>query len=293
MRHNAISLVRAWYASAMTSPRTMWGSMASLALMFALSCDASHVPVEPLRIPDAGSTEVTAGNEDTTNRQGPDVDPNDALTIADTYPVEVTPDSTPDDAVEDINPIFDTHSDGTPGADATADTTSTTTDTAEDTSSDTAEQSPCPMVSQVNDFELVLHRLNAEGQLGPQLSPMEAIEIVQGPQGGVHIEFGYHAAYPANMAPKVFAAFEGKTFMNASEPPVGIGGTPLTVLFLSPTSDGYDSQLNLVIFEQNEAVHYEEQPCCAVATVSILEPSTKDIVATSTAAIELYCEDIF
>ena len=65
------------------------------------------------------------------------------------------------------------------------------------------------------------------------------------------------------------------------------------MLYLNPGGTGYDSQINLVIFEQNEAFHYEGKPCCAVATVAILDQNTKEVVAQARTQIELYCEDIF
>ena len=153
--------------------------------------------------------------------------------------------------------------------------------------------SPCPDITTGNDFPVTLHRLSANGQLGDPLEPLSNIEIVQGPQGGVHIEFGYRVIFGSGESSKLFASFSGANYQNASGPPVGIGGTELTVLFSSPNGIGYDSQENLVIFEQNEAYHYQDQPCCAVAEVAILDPVTKEAMGTAGVMIELFCVDVF
>ncbi len=99
--------------------------------------------------------------------------------------------------------------------------------------------------------------------------------------------------FGSGQSPKLFASFSGSNYQNASSPPVGIGGTELTVLFSSPDGIGYDSQENLVIFEQNEAYHYEDLPCCAVAEVTILDPITKQTMGTAGVMIELFCVDVF
>ena len=238
------------------------------------SSDSAQPALDSVDTPLQDTSLTDTSTNDVQQRSDVSTDINDAIVLRDTSERR-------DTAADTRGPERSDSTDSTDGNNSDPDAT------------DSIALSPCPTSIATNEFALTLHRLTASGALGEELKPLDKVEIVQGPQGGVHIEFGYRAQYDGANELKMFASFNGETYLDALAPPVGFGGSPLTVLFLSPDGAGYDSQLNLVIFEQNEAFHYEERPCCAVATVSILDPVTKDPMATATQAVELYCEDVF
>ena len=99
-----------------------------------------------------------------------------------------------------------------------------------------------------------------------------AIEIVQGPQGGVHIEVGFRLTLPgpaATDAVRVSVAADTLQPCDASAPPVGSYRASKYLVVPDPTGQALVSGAVPVIFDGNVAEPYVDRPCCVALTVQV------------------------
>ena len=126
--------------------------------------------------------------------------------------------------------------------------------------------------------------------------PGDPIEIVQGPQGGVHLEVAFLVDLP-----ETFTKSSAKMTVNAhSYQPCCAGkmvGSYVNNKYLAfkteATSQTFASGVIPVIFFQNEAYHYEDAECCVVLSLEVLGPGSTEIVATGSAIQSFPCVDYF
>ncbi|HIA02274.1 MAG TPA: hypothetical protein EYN06_06440 [Myxococcales bacterium] len=147
-----------------------------------------------------------------------------------------------------------------------------------------------------NKFQIQMGKLEAN-KLFLTVDPEEMIEIVQGPQGGVHVEVAFRAWLPVQFSDqsKAKVEVEGNTYMGCC------GGESVAyfhlgkyLIYPDPDDDkAFRSGVIPVIFEQNQAVHYEEQLCCVVLDVGLRLPGESEPSIWSQAHHTFYCVDLF
>ena len=121
------------------------------------------------------------------------------------------------------------------------------------------------------------------------------IEIVQGPQGGVHLEVAF-----ALTLPEVFAAttakvrVEARTFQPccAGEPPVGtLSNAKYLAYLVQPGSHDFVSQALQVIFDETEASFYMNSECCVAMEVWATAPGAAEPTHRGAALHRFLCVD--
>ncbi len=152
---------------------------------------------------------------------------------------------------------------------------------------------PSPSVAGSNDFELIVGRLVA-GQF-TELADGEEIEIIQGPQGGVHLEVAVRLVPPAPLAEELLlTATEATTIQpcgGADQAVVGDFNNKKLPVYPLTEPGPYQSQKLLVIFDEDEAVHYAARPCAVQVTVAFDSDDGTTLAASATKP--LYCVDYF
>lgn len=122
----------------------------------------------------------------------------------------------------------------------------------------------------------------------------DPIEIVQGPQGGVHLDLAYSIEIPQNDADKLFTVVHARTSQACCGDQEAIVGTYQNnkeVVF--PAGGGvFLSEEVSVIFEQDEASVYQGQDCCVQIHVQVMNPPPT-VVHSATTTRTLSCEDVF
>jgi len=201
-----------------------------------------------------------------------DVEPSD---IADTEPSDIA------DAVEDV--VEDT---------LVADTTPT------DDTQPPDETEICESPLSPTGTETLPISLGSAG-LGGKYQPAEAgdlIEIVQGPQGGVHVEVAFEVTLPETFTKNsAKMALVAHTFQ-----PCCMGnmvGSYTNNKFLAfkgePGGQVFASGVVPVIFFQNEAIHYQDAECCVVLTADVFAPQSTEILASGAVMQAFTCVDYF
>jgi len=237
---------------------------------------------------------------------------------APTQPLDVTspPDIAEKDSQADTLPIQDVSDSSVEEVvDVWIDTiaieidTSDVTDSIQDTAPDTEDVPPTdvavpdaadvcePLLNEpvVETSPIVLGSAGAGGAYNPS-TPGDAIEIVQGPQGGVHVEVAFEVTLSEE-----FTKSSAKMALTAhSFQPCCMGsmvGSYTNNKFLAfkkdPAQQVFVSGVVPVIFFQNEAIHYQDAECCVVLSLDVFGPQSDDIVASATAMQSFQCVDYF
>jgi len=177
--------------------------------------------------------------------------------------------------------------------------TSPPTDTNETVETDTAPEwclPDPPEEGSPNEFPISLGK-----KLGPNFVPLETgdpIEIVQGPQGGVHLEIMFKITLPESFSEsKVLVLIDAKTFQPCCSAEQSVVGSFYSAKYpLYPKPDDaqtFYSDVIPVIFEQNLAMYYQDQDCCVRFQVSAYEPGTQTVLWTGWTEDSLLCTDYF
>ncbi len=125
---------------------------------------------------------------------------------------------------------------------------------------------------QSNAIDLSIGVPDSEG-LWTAVSPDETIEIVQGPQQGVHVEIALKVTLPEHSSPTVKVLVQAASFQPCKcSNPVGAYHNGKYLLFAAPEPPGtYISGMIPVIFEEREAHHYAGEECCVTVWVTVDE----------------------
>ncbi len=123
----------------------------------------------------------------------------------------------------------------------------------------------------------------------------EAIEIVQGPQGGVHVEVAFHITLP-----ETFVGSSVKVMVDAlsfqvccGEEKVGDYFNKKSLLYKQEAdSQTFYSGVVPVIFDQDLASFYEDTDCCVAMDISVYEKGTTTVVLEASAHHTFYCVDL-
>ncbi len=160
------------------------------------------------------------------------------------------------------------------------------------------EVKECTALEGVQSINPVPMELGAAGPGGSfvALAPGESIEIVQGPQGGVHLEVAFQLTLP-----ETFVKSSAKMTVNAhSYQPCCVGnmvGSYVNNKYLAFKTDAdsqtFASGVIPVIFFQNEAIHYQDKECCVVLSLEVYGTGSTEINATSSAVQSFTCVDYF
>lgn len=221
--------------------------------------------------------------------------------------VDVPTDTVPIQDVSDasIEEILDVWNDTTPTDIPTVDGTDSMQDTAEDVEDVPPSDVPTPDTADVCEplldepivetSPIVLGSAGVGGAYNPSM-PGDAIEIVQGPQGGVHVEVAFEVTLSEE-----FTKSSAKMALTAhSFQPCCMGnmvGSYTNNKFLAfkkdPAQQVFVSGVVPVIFFQNEAIHYQDAECCVVLSVDVFGPQSDDVVASATAMHSFQCVDYF
>ena len=163
---------------------------------------------------------------------------------------------------------------------------------------------PLPGVCPENEFPLALGKALPGDSFGEVPDGAE-IEIVQGPQGGVHVEVALRAtlteAYTkqatvakihARSYQPCWSEADGVYLSAAAE--VGQYFNKKGLLYKSASGEFLTGFPLWVIFEQNLAVFYEDQYCCVAVEVDAYAPGSKTEIAYSAWVWHrFYCIDLF
>jgi hypothetical protein len=156
----------------------------------------------------------------------------------------------------------------------------------------TAGCAACPAdsecLTQPCDVPLVIGEPTVEG--GVSDSPAGgSLEIVQGPQGGVHLEVAIGVTAPSSGA-FIKASVELATHLGCCDTaPVGNYVNPNLPLYTTSIENYWTSGALPIIFDQDTASSYVGQTCCVTATVTVLSDESKVTHAAHTFA----CTDFF
>lgn len=216
------------------------------------------VPAEVVDTPMNDTIDATVDGAETTSET---TEPNDVI-----VPVDST---TPPDATDTAAPL--------------------------DVEPDVEECAALNGITSINPVPMIL------GAAGPggsflALAPGDPIEIVQGPQGGVHLEVAFQVALP-----ETFTKTSAKMTVNAhSYQPCCMGnmvGSYVNNKYLAfkteANSQTFASGVIPVIFFQNEAIHYQDEECCVVLSLEVYGTGSTEIAATSSAIQSFTCVDYF
>lgn len=112
----------------------------------------------------------------------------------------------------------------------------------------------------------------------------DAIEIVQGPQGGVHLELSVRTEIP----PPLGGTQKVHMRLQAYQPcwctdPVARYDNPKYLIFPNPDQGPgiYVSGTIPVIFEHRDGARYAGETCCVVAEVSVPNPGAEPLTAVT------------
>jgi hypothetical protein len=271
----------------------------AFALVVASACSSSKPGADTDVLTDSVSVKDTAIPPDTVTL--PDTKPPpDTVTPSDTTPDSAadTVADTASDTAEDSGPDTTTDTVEDTGLDTSTDTAADSTNDSTMDSDDTQTCSPLPAPStEPNSPALTI------GKPGPDNSVTEVadgdlIEIVQGPQGGVHLEVAFHIGLPesfSGFSAKVHV--EGKTYQPCClENHVASYTNKKYLVFKDPNGGNnpvFLSGVIPVIFFQNLAEFYEEKPCCVVLKVGAYETGASEPTLWQTAVHTFQCIDFF
>ena len=124
----------------------------------------------------------------------------------------------------------------------------------------------------------------------------EAIEIIQGPQGGVHVEVVFHITLPDTFTgSSVKAEVDSLSFQPCcGAEKVGDYFNKKSLLYKQVSeSQTFYSGVIPVIFDQDLAMFYEDEACCVTIDVGVYAKGTNEIVTQSTAQHTFMCVDFF
>lgn len=163
----------------------------------------------------------------------------------------------------------------------------------EDAPTPPAPLAPCLEPAPPGELEVELGRLTA-GVFSP-LEDGDEIEIIQGEQGGVHVEVAVRVYDTGESQAKLLADIEAGTYQpcGSGEPAqVGSLSTAKHPLFVVDDADEYQSGKLVVIFEQNQGHYYADRPCGVSVRVSL---TTVDRLAlrSGSAVRTLRCTNFF
>lgn len=148
-----------------------------------------------------------------------------------------------------------------------------------------------------SEIEMVLGKLS--GGNFKELFDDDAIEVVQGPQGGVHLEVAVIATLPSETfagATKITAAIEAVTVQPCCGPDQLTVGSYISnkyAMYTTGEPAEFGSGVLPVIFDANLASYYEQMDCCVRVVVTAHEPGTQTPVATGWTERRLFCVDYF
>lgn len=123
----------------------------------------------------------------------------------------------------------------------------------------------------------------------------EEMEIIQGPQGGIHLLIMLRILSEQTEPNPMIAMVSAEVRVPCCDAPaVAFYPPSKSAFFTGPGYEGtFVSQGHWVIFEQDEAAVYENQSCCVVATATLLDESGAEptSIATSTTTHVFHCID--
>lgn len=145
-----------------------------------------------------------------------------------------------------------------------------------------------------NDFDITAGQLT--GDVFTPLKEGAQVEIVQGPQGGVHVEVALRFWLPAEYDENpVWTITEGVSIQpcgTADQAEVGSFYDKKYPVFRIGAADSYQTATLFVIFDQNEAIHYQDKPCAVRLTVAVKTPGDPDTIALrGSVTVPLICVD--
>lgn len=125
----------------------------------------------------------------------------------------------------------------------------------------------------------------------------DAIEIVQGPQGGVHLEIRLKVTLPAWGEPKALARISSQSFQPCCGPNEGHVGDFLSNKYPlypeEPGGEAFASGDLPIIFKEDLGSVYANDECCVRVFVEVLAPGSNEVVQSGWRHVALDCVDFF
>ena len=151
-----------------------------------------------------------------------------------------------------------------------------------------------PAVPPADPFQVLLGTIS-DGSFVPA-ADMQPIEIVHGPQGGIHIEVGFQVTLPSNYdgVPVVHARASGQAVQPCCDG--GIVGAMVphkVILYPHPSTGEYTAAEDRVIFYNANAGHFADQECCVALEVGVAPPGELAPTQWTYAAARFFCVNIF
>ena len=157
----------------------------------------------------------------------------------------------------------------------------------------------CPVsgdvASPAESFELTLGTwINGSFVVAAELAPLE---IVHGPQGGIHVEVAFRVVAPAGLVVSgstLKARAAGQTVQPCCQGQVVGGMVPHTVLLTpEPGSAAFVAADDLVIFYNANAGHFEDKECCVALEVGLMPPGETEPSVWAQASARFLCVNVF
>ena len=122
----------------------------------------------------------------------------------------------------------------------------------------------------------------------------DPIEIVQGPQGGVHVEIALQARLPVRLAGDTLRTWIRATTFEPCDAATGVGRAENRKYLLFPDGNGnHISGVLPVVFATSTASAYEDTECCVRVTLGVREPGETEPSLWATTEHRFYCIDFF